>query len=228
MRLLRKPANSPLPVKPGDLRRSSGLYLAEAAPAPHYNHQAMRDSLLGWELTEYNESHSVAGFLSQTNYKAFLAWLFFTGHLLTAPLLTFPFLVNDRRVRLLWLIAAACAAGTALEIFFKPHYAAPLTAVIVAFNGTRTSLSSMLELARPACGPRAGTPYVAGLLSRLPGRCRDSTPLGRELVGLRVILLHSKPDTSRAVDYPAEQSRRSPVSNSSLRRQARSVPGVGV
>lgn len=76
-------------------------------PAPHDNHAVMRDFFLGWELAEYKEVHSIAGFLSQANYKAFLGWRFFTG-----PLLTFP------RVRLLWLIAAAGSVGVALAVVF--------------------------------------------------------------------------------------------------------------
>jgi len=100
------------------------------AAEPVYNHKALRDYFLGWELTEYKEAHS-AGIWLQVNTKAFLAWFFYFGPPLTSALLAFPFLLGDRRLRPIWFITAAVAAGEALEIFFKPHYVAPLTAAIL-------------------------------------------------------------------------------------------------
>jgi hypothetical protein len=109
------------------------------APEPHYNHAEIRHFYLGWELDEYTQAHSLSGFLGQLNYKAFLSWLFYAGPLLTAPLLTLPLLVRDRRIGVLALCGLAAAGGMALNIFYKPHYAAPFSAffLILGVQGLR-------------------------------------------------------------------------------------------
>src|SRR5208283_3149519 len=51
---------------------------------------------------------------------------------LCLPLLTLPWLLRDRRVRLLIWQSAICIAGFVLVVLFHPHYAAPLTATMFA------------------------------------------------------------------------------------------------
>jgi hypothetical protein len=108
-------------------------------PEPHYNHAEIRHFYLGWELDEYKEDHSLSGFLGQLNSKAFLSWLFYAGPLFTAPLLVLPRLARDRRIGRLAICSLLAMGGIALNIFYKPHYAAPFTAVflILGIQGLR-------------------------------------------------------------------------------------------
>jgi hypothetical protein len=109
------------------------------APEPQHNHAEIRHFYLGWELDEYTRAHSLSGFLGQLNSKAFLSWLFYAGPLFTAPLLVLPRLVRDRRIGRLAICAIAAVAGIALNIFYKPHYAAPFTSLflILGIQGLR-------------------------------------------------------------------------------------------
>jgi hypothetical protein len=101
------------------------------APEPHYNHAEVRHFYLGWELDEYTQAHSFRGFLGQLNYKAFLSWLFYFGPLFTPPWLVLPWLFKDRRIGALALCGLVAAAGMSLNIFYKPQYAAPFTALFL-------------------------------------------------------------------------------------------------
>ena len=57
---------------------------------------------------------------------------FYFGPALFLPLLMFPQVLTDRRTRLLVFVGAIVILGLAVEVFFIPHYAAPLTAVTLA------------------------------------------------------------------------------------------------
>ena len=57
---------------------------------------------------------------------------FFIWPELCVPLLALPWMLYDRRIRLLLWQAAICIAGFLLVVWFLPHYAAPLTATIFA------------------------------------------------------------------------------------------------
>jgi len=133
------------------------------APEPHYNHAEIRHFYLGWELDEYTQAHSRSGFLGQLNYKAFLSWLFYLGPLFTPPLLVLPQLFRDRRIGALVLCGLVAAAGMSLNIFYKPHYAAPFTAlfIILGIQGLRhvqcwkwrgrEAGRALVQLTLPAC-----------------------------------------------------------------------------
>lgn len=59
-------------------------------------------------------------------------WKFFVGPVLSIPFLTLPWLVFDRRVRFLLVQFLWGGVWLLLVIWFEPHYAAPLTAVLFA------------------------------------------------------------------------------------------------
>jgi hypothetical protein len=61
---------------------------------------------------------------------AFLTFYF--GPALLLPLLMFPRALRDRQVRFLVVAGAVVVIGLAVEVFFIPHYAAPLTAITLA------------------------------------------------------------------------------------------------
>jgi hypothetical protein len=64
--------------------------------------------------------------------KCHSAWSLFLGPALSIPFLTLPWLVFDRRVRVLLLQSLWCGIWLLLVIWFEPHYAAPLTASLFA------------------------------------------------------------------------------------------------
>ncbi len=101
-------------------------------PEPVYHHQAIRDFYLQRELPPYLEARTLGGLLITILIKVGRLWMFFIGPALTIPLFFLPCVWRDRRVRLLVITGAACFLGTQFIVFFMAHYAAPMTAVIVA------------------------------------------------------------------------------------------------
>ena len=73
-----------------------------------------------------------ASLVSNTFNKGRDFWLFFLGPVFTVALLWFPWICRDRRIRPLVIMGAVCLAGMALNTWFYPHYAAPITGVIYA------------------------------------------------------------------------------------------------
>jgi hypothetical protein len=61
-------------------------------------------------------------------WKATEFWQFFLGPALSIPFLAVPWLLSDRRVRLLLVQAALSAIGLWVVVFYHAHYAAPLAA----------------------------------------------------------------------------------------------------
>jgi hypothetical protein len=102
-------------------------------PEPHYRHAAMGEFYRRYEQDFYErEVRSARGLI--TTKIAFAAALigFYLGPALLLPLLLFPRALWDRRIRFLVLAVAVGLIGLAVEVFFIPHYAAPLTAIILA------------------------------------------------------------------------------------------------
>jgi len=102
-------------------------------PEPVYHHAVMREFYSRFEQVTYEEE-------VQTVYGLILAKLafvvpffaFYFGPALLLPVLMFPRLLADRRIRFLVAAGAVVILGLAVEVFFLPHYAAPLMALNVA------------------------------------------------------------------------------------------------
>ncbi len=58
-------------------------------------------------------------------------WLTFLGSTLSIPFLTLPWLLKDRKMRLILAQFCLCATGLLLVVWFEPHYAAPLGATLL-------------------------------------------------------------------------------------------------
>jgi len=99
--------------------------------SPVYHHAVMRDFYLN-EFRRYQEVRTVTGFMKETGRKILFTWALYVGPALTLPLLLLPWVLRDRRIRWLVLAGVVCAAGMELVAFFGPHYAAPITGVILA------------------------------------------------------------------------------------------------
>jgi hypothetical protein len=112
------------------------LWQSTSAP-PTYHHAVMQDMYVNRLPQMYQLSRSPLGSV----IKAYVAWSFYLWPALTFPLLMLAvalpsdFSVQQirKRTRFLLLIFVAVVAGLALETFFEPHYASPLTGVILAF-----------------------------------------------------------------------------------------------
>lgn len=94
-------------------------------PEPVYRHAEMRDFYVNWELRDFQNGRSPLGFARRLLHKFRMLWTFYVGPVFTMPLLAFPFLFRDRKMRLPLLLAAAVAIGTLIETWTLDHYLAP-------------------------------------------------------------------------------------------------------
>jgi len=102
-------------------------------PEPGYHHPVMRDFHLRFEQATYqDEVASIRGFLLAKIAVLIPILAFYVGPALLLPVLMFPRTLRDGRVRFLVATTLVMAAGFVIEVFFLPHYAAPLTAVMLA------------------------------------------------------------------------------------------------
>ncbi len=109
-------------------------------PVPVYHHPAMHDFYTHNELDFYRDTRRPFGVLAVIAAKFYHLWMFYLGPLLTLPFVLligilpvgFSWRMISRESRFLLLMAATFGAGLSLEVFFFPHYAAPLTCVIFA------------------------------------------------------------------------------------------------
>ncbi len=110
-------------------------------PQPVYHHRVMRDFYVNEALFEYTESRSVVGTIHLTLNKVVRLWLFYLGPVLMLPLLIAMAIVPygfswrhiDRKIRFLLLTGGALTMALVLEVWLvNPHYAAPITGLILA------------------------------------------------------------------------------------------------
>jgi hypothetical protein len=102
-------------------------------PEPVHRHTVMQEFYRRYEQEFYEAEVQTARGLIVTKIAFAIALLaFYLGPaLLLAPLM-FPRILRARRVRFLVWAGAVGLVGLAVEVFFLPHYAAPLTAVVLA------------------------------------------------------------------------------------------------
>jgi hypothetical protein len=121
-------------------REVAPLFLWQSLrPQPVYRHEAMREFYVG-ESSTYNDERSISGMLGNLVIEGVGLLIFFLGSVLLLPLVmvmaTAPhghtWARLRRETRFLLLVCFACLAGFAGEVYFQPHYAAPLTCVILA------------------------------------------------------------------------------------------------
>ena len=67
----------------------------------------------------------------QLEWKSTDFWQFFLGPALSIPLLALPWLLKERRNRLLLAQVVLCALGLWIVVYYHAHYAAPLMATVV-------------------------------------------------------------------------------------------------
>ena len=101
-------------------------------PEPVYHHEVMRRFYVGGEAVVFAKQRQPVSWAIGEFYKMMLIWLFYLGPALSVPLVMLPEVLRDRRVRWLLVTLGASLAGLLAEVFFIPHYAAPLTGLILA------------------------------------------------------------------------------------------------
>jgi hypothetical protein len=98
-------------------------------PEPVYRHVVMRD-FYRWELARFDEYRTLGGAAYRTWDKLVGSWKFYCGPLFTIPLLAFPWLWRDRKMRFPIFAGAFFLLGLAVETWTMPHYVAPATGLI--------------------------------------------------------------------------------------------------
>lgn len=100
-------------------------------PEPRYHHAVMRDFYTRWESNEFLQTQTARGLVWRVFDKAGDLWQFYLGPALTLPLLAFPCILRDRRMRfVLWASAFFLLATLIPETWTFAHYVAPATGLL--------------------------------------------------------------------------------------------------
>jgi hypothetical protein len=102
-------------------------------PAPVYHHAEMRDFYVNYELKDYESGRGALGFVQHVGRKLRDLWAFYVGPVFTLPLLAFPGLFRDRKMRVPLLIGGAVAIGSLIETWTLVHYLAPAFGLFILF-----------------------------------------------------------------------------------------------
>jgi len=94
-----------------------------------YHHKVMHD-FYQWELTQFEQNRTLAGALWRTRDKLGGLWKFYLGPALSFPLLAFPWILRDRRMRFPLAALAVFVAGLVPQTWTLPHYLAPATPLL--------------------------------------------------------------------------------------------------
>lgn len=97
---------------------------------PQYHHAVMRDYYAGWEVHEFDEARTVRGFIRRTGNKVLQLWRFYIGPAFSLPLLAFPWILRERRMRLALAAGVVFCLGWLVETWTFPHYVAPATGLV--------------------------------------------------------------------------------------------------
>jgi hypothetical protein len=110
---------------------SSALFLWEQSRPPlHYNNQQFEDFYNGWERENYRHTWQDVWRVSTEKIDRGNHTFFWWGAILLAP--GVPFVLRDKKMRLLLTTVFIGALGIFAVIWSFAHYAAPFTCVIIA------------------------------------------------------------------------------------------------
>jgi hypothetical protein len=118
-------------------------------PEPSYRHAAIR-IFYEKELSDFEQIHSLAGFVPRTLYKVVFVFFFYAGFALLPPLIMVRRAFLDRRIRFIVACLLVLAAGMLVESFLLPYYLAPFTG---AFYGIGLQMMRHLRRWRPERRP---------------------------------------------------------------------------
>lgn len=98
-------------------------------PEPQYHHAIMR-GFYRWELTRFERERTVRGFFEAAADKLGSCWRFYLGPIFTLPLIAFPWLLHDRKMRFPLVAMGVFVLGLAVQTWTMPHYFAPATGLL--------------------------------------------------------------------------------------------------
>jgi hypothetical protein len=98
-------------------------------PEPEYHHAVMRD-FYRWELRQFEENRTLAGFLSRTGDKLGSWWRFYLAPILTMPFFALPWVIRDRKMRFATIAIIIFVLGLSVETWTMPHYFAPAAGLL--------------------------------------------------------------------------------------------------
>jgi hypothetical protein len=116
----------------------SPVFVWERAKAPHAYPNPQFDSFYTSSLpSEFTPGWG--GIKANSRIKAITFWDFFLGPVFSIPFITLPWLLLDRKMRLIFVQFGISAAGLLAVVWFHPHYAAPLivNVVLLGMQGLR-------------------------------------------------------------------------------------------
>ena len=99
-------------------------------PVPEYHHAVMRDYYAGWEVAQFDEARTIRGFIRRTANKTGQLWRFYFGPAFSLPLIAFPWIIRDRRMKLALVGGAVFCLGWLVETWTFLHYVAPATGLV--------------------------------------------------------------------------------------------------
>jgi hypothetical protein len=120
------------------------------AREPVYRHAVMREFYTHWEMATFRDAQTLTGFVAEAVKKFGITIFFVFGPALMAPLIIFPRVLRDRRMRFMIAALVVFALGLVANAFFMPHYIAPFTG---AFYAILLQCMRHLRTWRPAGGP---------------------------------------------------------------------------
>ena len=101
----------------------------QSRPRLDYANPQFEDFYNTWMPTLYRRSWNDAINISCVKFVTF--WRFFLGPAFSIPILTLPWLLGDRKIRLLLFQFTLSWAGLLATVWFHSHYAAPLLATVM-------------------------------------------------------------------------------------------------
>ncbi|PYX48102.1 MAG: hypothetical protein DMG79_12655 [Acidobacteria bacterium] len=105
------------------------LFFSKRA-VPEYHHAVMRDYYAGWEVSQFDEARTLTGFVRRTADKVLQLWRFYIGPAFSLPLIAFPWIIGDRRMRLPLVAGIIFCLGCLVETWTFPHYVAPAIGLV--------------------------------------------------------------------------------------------------
>lgn len=118
--------------------RSAYFLWQGSGPVRTYNNSMMQDFYDG-EFRYYQENRTLRGFVKHAGVNLSWFWRTLVGPALTIPLLGFPWIFRDRRMRFPLLLLAIFVLALAADNFFSPHYFSPAVALLylILLEGAR-------------------------------------------------------------------------------------------
>jgi hypothetical protein len=113
-----------------DTYSAAPFFLWQTPRPPNAHSDEVIRSFYQWERIDFVSNRTLVGFLRRAAGKLIVGWQFYLGPLLTVPLLAFPHLVRDRKMRLPLLICAAMVVALAVETWNRPDYFSPATCAL--------------------------------------------------------------------------------------------------